>query len=66
MEEALERRFSHGIREQKERDEKGQDMELGSFTRFPDILMMDGGKGQVNIALQVLEKLGLTIRSAVW
>ena len=61
MEEALERRFSHGIREQKERDEKGQDMELGSFTRFPDILMMDGGKGQVNIALQVLEKLGLTI-----
>jgi excinuclease ABC subunit C len=61
MEEALERRFSHGIREQKEREEKGQDMELGSFTRFPDILMMDGGKGQVNIALQVLEKLGLTI-----
>ena len=59
--EALERRFSHGIREQKEREEKGQDMELGSFTRFPDILMMDGGKGQVNIALQVLEKLGLTI-----
>ena len=44
MEEALERRFSHGIREQKEREEKGQDMELGSFTRFPDILMMDGGK----------------------
>ena len=47
--------------EQKELEEKGQDMELGSFTRFPDILMMDGGKGQVNIALQVLEKLGLTI-----
>ena len=58
MEEALERRFSHGIREQKEREEKGQDMSLGSFTRFPDILMMDGGKGQVNIAVKVLEKMG--------
>lgn len=58
MEEALERRFSHGIREQKEREEKGQDMSLGSFTRFPDILMMDGGKGQVNIAVKVLEKWG--------
>ena len=41
MEEALERRFSHGIREQKEREEKGQDMELGSFTRFPDILIVN-------------------------
>ena len=61
MEEALERRFSHGIREQKEREEKGQDMSLGSFTRFPDILMMDGGKGQVNIAVKVLEKMGLNI-----
>ena len=61
MEEALERRFSHGIREQKEREEKGQDISFGSFTRFPDILMMDGGKGQVNIAVKVLEKMGLNI-----
>ena len=65
MEEALERRFSHGIREQKEREEKGQDMSLGSFTRFPDILMMDGGKGQVNIAVKVLEKMGLNY-SGLW
>ncbi len=61
MEEALKRRFSHGIREKKERKEKGLDQELGSFTRFPDILMMDGGKGQVNIAGKVLEDLGLSI-----
>ncbi len=33
----------------------------GSFTRFPDLIMMDGGKGQVNIALEVLERLGLRI-----
>ena len=61
MEEALTRRFEHGIRELKEREEKGQDPGLGSFTRFPDILMMDGGKGQVNVALKVLEKLNLSI-----
>lgn len=61
MEEALERRFAHGIREKEEREEKGLDPELGSFTRFPDILMMDGGKGQVNVALQVLERLKLHI-----
>lgn len=61
MEEALERRFSHGIREKQERQEKGLDEKLGSFTRFPDILMMDGGKGQVNVAVRVLEKLHLDI-----
>ena len=61
MEEALERRFSHGIREKAEREEKGLDAELGSFTRFPDILMMDGGKGQVNVALGVLKRLNLSI-----
>ena len=33
----------------------------GSFTRFPDLIMMDGGKGQVNVALRVLEELGLNI-----
>ena len=33
----------------------------GSFTRFPDLIMMDGGKGQVNIALEVLNRLGLHI-----
>ena len=61
MEEALTRRFSHGLREKKEREEEGRDQELGSFTRFPDIIMMDGGRGQVNIAEKVLEQLGLTI-----
>lgn len=61
MEEALTRRFFHGIRETAERSEKGLDPSLGSFTRFPDILMMDGGKGQVNVALKVLGDLGLSI-----
>ena len=34
---------------------------MGKFTRFPDLILMDGGKGQVNIAKKVLEKLKLDI-----
>ena len=55
MEEVLTRRFQHGLKEL----EEGK--ELGSFTAFPDLIMMDGGKGQVNVALQVLERLHLNI-----
>ena len=59
MREVLTRRFSHGLREMEEL--KDQEEELGSFTRFPDLIMMDGGRGQVNIALEVLGELGLSI-----
>ena len=61
MYEVLTRRFLHGMEEQKELADKALPKELGSFTRFPDIIMMDGGKGQVNICLQVLEELHLNI-----
>lgn len=61
MEEVLTRRFLHGIEEKKEMEEKQLDDELGSFTKFPDLIMMDGGKGQVHIAEKVLEALKLNI-----
>lgn len=61
MHEVLTRRFKHGMEEQKELAESDLPEEVGSFTRFPDIIMMDGGRGQVNICLQVLEELGLNI-----
>ncbi len=61
MKEVLTRRFRHGMEEAKELETKSLTREYGSFTKFPDILLMDGGKGQVNIALQVLEELHLTI-----
>lgn len=61
MREVLTRRFLHGMEEQKELARQNKDAELGSFTKFPDLLMMDGGKGQVNIALQVLDELHLAI-----
>ncbi|MCQ2522031.1 MAG: excinuclease ABC subunit UvrC [Lachnospiraceae bacterium] len=50
MREALTRRFSHGLRE-----------EAGGFERFPDLLLMDGGRGQVNIALEVMDELGVHV-----
>ncbi|WP_143321481.1 excinuclease ABC subunit UvrC [Clostridium sp. HBUAS56010] len=61
MNEVLTRRFSHGLKEMEELKEKGVDKEFGSFTRFPDLIMMDGGRGQVNIALEVMRELGLSI-----
>lgn len=61
MREVLTRRFTHGMEERAELEEKDMENEYGSFTRFPDLLMMDGGRGQVNIALSVLEELGICI-----
>ena len=54
MKEVLTRRFSHGLRDKEEQLEN-------SFTSFPDVIMMDGGKGQVNIAMEVLQELHLDI-----
>ena len=51
MNEVLTRRFEHGLRERQD------ESETGGFQAFPDLIMMDGGRGQVNIALEVLEKL---------
>ncbi len=61
MKEVLTRRFTHGLDEMEQLKEQGVEARFGSFTRFPDLLMMDGGKGQVNIALEVLDELGLDI-----
>ena len=61
MHEVLTRRFAHGIKEREERRERELDETYGSFTRFPDLILMDGGRGQVNVALQVLEELQLHI-----
>ncbi|MBP3542757.1 MAG: excinuclease ABC subunit UvrC [Lachnospiraceae bacterium] len=57
MEEVLKRRFEHGLEELR----AGENSGFGSFTRFPDLIMMDGGRGQVNVALKVLEELKLNI-----
>ncbi len=77
MREILTRRFEHGLEERKEAIEKLEQSgqadvidendaaiyaeDFGKFSRFPDLILMDGGKGQVNVALQVLGELGLHI-----
>ena len=61
MREVLSRRFVHGIEEMRKLAEEGGDPVLGSFNRFPDLLMMDGGRGQVNIALDVLSQMQIEI-----
>ena len=68
MEEVLTRRFEHGLSEREELmametadGDPGNMERFGSFRRFPDLIMMDGGRGQVNVALKVLERLGLSI-----
>ena len=61
MHEVLTRRFTHGMQEMQELKDKQMPKEMGSFTRFPDLILMDGGRGQVNICLQVLKELRLDI-----
>lgn len=61
MKEVLTRRFVHGMEEGRELEQKALEKEYGSFTRFPDLLLMDGGRGQVNIALSVLRELHIEI-----
>ena len=50
MKEVLTRRFTHVAKS-----------EFDSFSRYPDLILMDGGKGQVNICLEVLNDLGIKI-----
>ena len=61
MREVLTRRFLHGMEEREDLSRREMDQAFGSFTKFPDLLLMDGGRGQVNIALQVLDELHLDI-----
>ena len=61
MREILERRFSHGLEEIKKIQERNLNFSSGKFSSFPELIMMDGGKGQVNVALEVLEKLNISI-----
>lgn len=58
MHEVLTRRFLRAIDENSENNESG---ELTSFGHLPDLIMMDGGRGQVNIALEVLNELRINI-----
>lgn len=55
MREVLTRRFTRGMRE------RAGEEETRGFAVYPDLIMMDGGRGQVNIALEVLDELHINI-----
>ena len=55
MSEVLTRRFQRGMRE------RAGEEESRGFSVYPDLIMMDGGRGQVNIALKVLSELDIHI-----
>ncbi len=61
MYEVLTRRLTHGLREEQELKDKNMGQEYGSFNRYPDLILMDGGKGQVGVALRVLDELNMNI-----
>ncbi len=59
MREMLTRRFQHGLKEIAEMDTEGRSPEMGSFSIFPDLILMDGGKGQIGVCEEVLSELGI-------
>lgn len=61
LKEVLLRRFAHGLEETRALEEKGMPPAYGKFSNFPDLILMDGGRGQVNIALEALAEVGVDI-----
>ena len=59
--ETLTRRLNHGLTEREERLSKGLDPLGGKFSDLPDLILIDGGRGQVNAALQAVRDCGLSI-----
>ncbi|HEX6971260.1 MAG TPA: excinuclease ABC subunit UvrC, partial [Limnochordia bacterium] len=60
MQEVVRRRFEHGLREQAAlAADAGKEASRVKFARFPDLVLIDGGKGQLHAACDVLRELGL-------
>ena len=55
LQEAVRRRFFKGLGER-----ENLATENGKFAKFPDLLLIDGGKGQLSAVVEVLQELGLT------
>lgn len=61
MREILQRRFQHGLDEIQSIQERNLELSSGKFCMFPDLILMDGGRGQVNVALEVLSSFNIDI-----
>lgn len=55
MDEVITRRFLRYIKENEEHEENGR------FNKLPDMIFLDGGKGQINVVLKALEKLNINV-----
>jgi len=59
MAQVIERRFKRGLEEKQALEAQGKDPDLGKFSRLPDLILIDGGRGQLNAAISSLRKLGV-------
>lgn len=61
MAEVISRRFTHGLKERHEREEAGLDVNEGSFSKLPDVILIDGGPQQVAFAQRAMLDAGVSI-----
>ena len=61
LHEVLTRRLTHGLKEIRERNEAGESLLEGKFSDLPDLIMIDGGRGQLSAAMEAMQALGLNI-----
>ena len=61
MAEVITRRFTHGLRERHEREEAGLDPDAGSFSRMPDVILIDGGPEQLLFAHRAMQEAGASV-----
>ena len=61
MHEVITRRLRHGLKEIEERRAAGEDVDGGKFSDLPDLILIDGGRGQLNAAQDAMHALGLDI-----
>lgn len=61
MYEVITRRLSHGLDELEERNAQGLDPQGGKFSWLPDLILVDGGRGQLNAAMEAMQAQGLDI-----
>ncbi|MDD7412093.1 MAG: excinuclease ABC subunit UvrC [bacterium] len=61
MHEVITRRLTHGLKEREERLSQGLDPAGGKFSELPDLILIDGGRGQLNAALEAMRECGLSI-----
>lgn len=59
MAEVIARRFTRGLAERRQRSERGEDPDGGGFSRLPDLVVVDGGRGQLSAARAVMRALGV-------